>query len=213
VERRVHRSVDPEISPVGLAGAGRGEHSGAVTTTTASPRTATDTAIAVRGLTKTYGTTKALDGIDLEVRRGEVFALLGPNGAGKTTAVEILEGFRRRDGGEVDVLGEDPQRAGQPWRARVGIVLQSTPSAEELTVEEILRHFATFYPRPRPLDDVVAAVGLETKRSTRIRHLSGGQRRRVDVALGIIGSPELVFLDEPTTGFDPEARREYWRLI
>ncbi|HSK55626.1 MAG TPA: ABC transporter ATP-binding protein [Jiangellales bacterium] len=175
--------------------------------------TATETAISVRGLTKTYGDVLAVDGVDLAVRRGEVFALLGPNGAGKTTTVEILEGYRRRDAGEVSVLGADPERAGTSWRARIGIVLQTAPSAEELTVTELLGHFSTFYPRPRPVAEVVDAVGLQEKRRTRVRHLSGGQRRRLDVALGILGRPELLFLDEPTTGFDPEARREFWGLI
>jgi ABC-2 type transport system ATP-binding protein len=175
--------------------------------------TVTETAISVRGLTKTYGDVLAVDGVDLAVRRGEVFALLGPNGAGKTTTVEILEGYRRRDAGEVSVLGADPERAGTSWRARIGIVLQTAPSAEELTVAELLGHFSTFYPRPRPVAEVVEAVGLQEKRRTRVRHLSGGQRRRLDVALGILGRPELLFLDEPTTGFDPEARREFWGLI
>jgi ABC-2 type transport system ATP-binding protein len=175
--------------------------------------TATETAISVRGLTKTYEEVRAVDGVDLEVHRGEVFALLGPNGAGKTTTVEILEGYRRRDAGAVSVLGADPEGAGAAWRARIGIVLQTAPSAEELTVTELLGHFATFYPRPRSVDEVIAAVGLQEKRRTRVRHLSGGQRRRLDVALGILGRPELLFLDEPTTGFDPEARREFWELI
>ena len=175
--------------------------------------TATETAISVRGLTKTYEEVRAVDGVDLEVRRGEVFALLGPNGAGKTTTVEILEGYRRRDAGAVSVLGADPERAGAAWRARIGIVLQTAPSAEELTVTELLGHFATFYPRPRSVAEVIEAVGLQEKRRTRVRHLSGGQRRRLDVALGILGRPELLFLDEPTTGFDPEARREFWELV
>ncbi|HSK26259.1 MAG TPA: ABC transporter ATP-binding protein [Jiangellales bacterium] len=180
---------------------------------TTDVHTATRTAISVRGLSKAYGDLRAVDGIDLEVRPGEVFALLGPNGAGKTTTVEILEGYRRRDAGDVSVLGADPERADAAWRARIGIVLQTAPAAEELTVQEVLRHFATFYPAPRAVDEVVAAVGLEEKRRTRIRQLSGGQRRRLDVALGILGRPELLFLDEPTTGFDPEARREFWELI
>jgi ABC-2 type transport system ATP-binding protein len=175
--------------------------------------TTTGTAISVRGLTKTYEEVRAVDGVDLEVHRGEVFALLGPNGAGKTTTVEILEGYRRRDAGAVSVLGADPEGAGAAWRARIGIVLQTAPSAEELTVTELLGHFATFYPRPRSVDEVIAAVGLQEKRRTRVRHLSGGQRRRLDVALGILGRPDLLFLDEPTTGFDPEARREFWDLI
>ena len=180
---------------------------------TTDVHTATRTAISVRGLSKAYGDLRAVDGIDLEVRPGEVFALLGPNGAGKTTTVEILEGYRRRDAGDVSVLGADPERADAAWRARIGIVLQTAPAAEELTVQEVLRHFATFYPAPGAVDEVVAAVGLEEKRRTRIRQLSGGQRRRLDVALGILGRPELLFLDEPTTGFDPEARRDFWELI
>jgi ABC-2 type transport system ATP-binding protein len=142
-----------------------------------------------------------------------VFALLGPNGAGKTTTVEILEGFRHRDGGEVSVLGIDPGRPSPDWRARIGIVLQTTGGHDELTVEELVRHFAGYYPDARDPDAVMHAVGLDEKRRTRARHLSGGQRRRLDVALGILGRPEVLFLDEPTTGFDPQARREFWGLI
>jgi ABC-2 type transport system ATP-binding protein len=167
----------------------------------------------VRGLVKRYGDVTAVGGVDVDIHAGEVFALLGPNGAGKTTTVEILEGYRRRDGGEVRVLGEDPERAGPDWRSRLGIVLQSTTESAELTVEELVRHFARYYPRPRDPDEVIAAVGLETKRRTRSTALSGGQRRRLDVALGIVGHPELLFLDEPTTGFDPEARRSFWELV
>ncbi|HEX3778896.1 MAG TPA: ABC transporter ATP-binding protein [Pseudonocardiaceae bacterium] len=170
-------------------------------------------AIALRGLRKTYGDRVAVDGIDLSVGRGEVFALLGPNGAGKTTTVEILEGHRDRDGGEVSVLGVDPAHAGRDWRARIGIVLQEGRDAAELTVAEMVAHFATLYPTPRAAATVIDLVGLTDKAGARIRTLSGGQRRRVDVALGIIGSPELLFLDEPTTGFDPEARRQFWDLI
>ena len=169
--------------------------------------------IEVRGLRKTYGSTTAVDGIDLAVEPGEVFALLGPNGAGKTTTVEILEGHRRRDGGEVAVLGEDPGTAGRRWRARIGVVLQTATDAAELTVRESVRHYARYYPRRRDPDELIAAVGLEGKAGDRVRTLSGGQRRRLDVALGIVGRPELVFLDEPTTGFDPEARRQFWELI
>ena len=172
-----------------------------------------EAAITVRGLVKRYGDLTAVGGIDVDIPAGEVFALLGPNGAGKTTTVEILEGFRLRDGGEVRVLGEDPQRAGRDWRTRIGIVLQSTTESAELTVEELVRHFARYYPRPRDPDEVIAAVGLEEKRRTRSSALSGGQRRRLDVALGIVGRPELLFLDEPTTGFDPEARRSFWDLV
>jgi ABC-2 type transport system ATP-binding protein len=171
------------------------------------------TAIRVRGLRKRYGDHQAVGGVDLHVERGEIFALLGPNGAGKTTTVEILEGHRRRDSGEVTVLGEDPGSAGRDWRARLGIVLQTATDAAELTVTETVRHFAKYYPRPRDVDDVIDLCGLRQKAKARIKSLSGGQRRRLDVALGIIGSPELVFLDEPTTGFDPEARRQFWGLI
>jgi ABC-2 type transport system ATP-binding protein len=172
-----------------------------------------DTAVRVSGLRKRYQGTTAIDGIDLEIGRGEIFALLGPNGAGKTTTVEILEGFRRRDSGTVQVLGEDPGRAGRRWRARIGIVLQLAAGQPELTVREMIAHFAAFYPRPRDPDEVIELVGLADKAAARIGTLSGGQARRVDVALGIIGRPELLFLDEPTTGFDPQARRQFWDLI
>ena len=183
------------------------------------PRAGTSApAIEVRGLTKRYtqggGTVKqAVDGLDLTVERGEIFAVLGPNGAGKTTTVEILEGFRKRDGGQVQVLGEDPTLAGRAWRSRIGVVLQDSRDQAELTVRELVRHFATFYPAPRDPEEVIGAVGLEEKASTRARQLSGGQRRRLDVALGIVGDPELLFLDEPTTGFDPQARRSFWELV
>jgi ABC-2 type transport system ATP-binding protein len=170
-------------------------------------------AVEVRGLRKRYGTKQAVDGIDLRVEVGEIFAVLGPNGAGKTTTVEILEGFRRRDAGEVRVLGVDPQTAGRAWRSRIGVVLQDSRDQAELTVTEIVRHFATFYPAPRDPDEVIDAVGLRPKARTRTRQLSGGQRRRLDVALGIVGRPEVLFLDEPTTGFDPEARRSFWDLV
>ncbi|MBK7624150.1 MAG: ABC transporter ATP-binding protein [Kineosporiaceae bacterium] len=171
------------------------------------------TAITVRGLVKTYSGVRAVDDLDLEVMEGEIFALLGPNGAGKTTTVEILEGYRRRDGGTVSVLGEDPQHAGRDWRGRIGIVLQTSQESAELTVVEIVRHFAGYYPDSRDPDQVIDAVGLTAKRNARMRTLSGGQRRRLDVALGIVGSPGLLFLDEPTTGFDPQARRSFWDLI
>lgn len=177
---------------------------------TASPEAP---AVRVRGLRKDYGGTAAVDGIDLDIARGETFALLGPNGAGKSTTIEILEGYRLRTAGEVSVLGEDPARGELDWKARLGIVLQSVSEPGRYTVREQLAHFARFYPNPRDVDEVIAAVGLESKARTRIAKLSGGQRRRVDVALGIIGRPELLFLDEPTTGFDPEARREFWNLI
>ncbi|MBE1484763.1 ABC transporter ATP-binding protein [Plantactinospora soyae] len=170
-------------------------------------------AISVRGLRKAYGETTAVDGVDLAVSRGEVFALLGPNGAGKTTTIEILEGYRRRDAGEVSVLGIDPDRADDQWRTRVGIVLQGTGEFDDLTVAEVVHHFAGFYPEPDDPDKVIDRVGLADKAKARTHALSGGQKRRLDVALGIIGRPELLFLDEPTTGFDPEARREFWELI
>ncbi len=170
-------------------------------------------AIEVRGLEKAYGELRAVDGVDLRVRTGQCVALLGPNGAGKTTTTEILEGYRRRDSGDVRVLGADPEHAGRAWRARLGIVLQQVSDLSELTVRESVRHFAGYYPDPRPVDEVIEWVGLAEKADSRGRTLSGGQRRRLDVALGIVGRPELLFLDEPTTGFDPEARREFWSLI
>ncbi|MFC1399826.1 MULTISPECIES: ABC transporter ATP-binding protein [Streptacidiphilus] len=185
----------------------------------------TDTAIRARGLRKTYrdGRTRrdgghrsvvALDGVDLDVRVGEIFALLGPNGAGKTTATEIFEGFRERDeGGELTVLGTDPGRADAAWRQRIGIVLQEAAGFDLLTVEEVLRNFAGYYRAPRPVDEVLEAVGLTAKRRSRTGTLSGGQRRRLDVGLGILGAPDLLFLDEPTTGFDPEVRRQFWDLV
>lgn len=171
------------------------------------------TAIRVRSVRKTYDDVVAAEHVDLDVHRGEVFALLGPNGAGKTTLVEILEGYRRRDAGTVSVLGHDPARATLEWRARIGIVLQQVGDHLDLNVGEVIRHFAAYYPRPRDPDDVLAAVGLDDRRDSRVSRLSGGLRRRLDVGLGILGDPELLFLDEPTTGFDPEARREFWRLI
>jgi ABC-2 type transport system ATP-binding protein len=175
--------------------------------------TLADSAVSVHGLRKSYGERTAVDGVDLDIPRGEVFALLGPNGAGKTTTVEILEGYRSRDAGEVSVLGVDPADATPQWRARVGIVLQSVTDLSELTVTETVRHFAGYYPRPRDPDEVIATVGLTGSATQRTRLLSGGQRRRLDVALGILGRPELLFLDEPTTGFDPAARRQFWDLV
>ncbi|HEX8005059.1 MAG TPA: ABC transporter ATP-binding protein [Trebonia sp.] len=174
---------------------------------------ATGWAVWAHGLRKRYGGTAAVSGIDLEIAPGEVFALLGPNGAGKTTTLEILEGYRDRDGGEVSVLGTDPQRAGRAWRARIGIVLQLAADAPELTVAEMVGHFAGFYPSPRRPAEVIDMVGLTGKARSRIHTLSGGQLRRLDVALGLIGDPELLFLDEPTTGFDPAARRAFWEVI
>jgi ABC-2 type transport system ATP-binding protein len=171
------------------------------------------TAISVRGLRKSYGALEAVRGIDFEVARGEVFGLLGPNGAGKTTTVEILEGYRKRDAGEVEVFETDPATAGGAWRERIGVVLQSSAMYETLTVAESLRLFAGYYDRPRPVDEVVELVGLEEKRDDRVRRLSGGQRRRLDLGLALVGDPELIFLDEPTTGFDPRARRQAWDTI
>ncbi|MER5762341.1 ABC transporter ATP-binding protein [Streptomyces sp. NPDC002082] len=173
----------------------------------------TQNAVEVRGLRKQYGEVTAVDGLDLTIRRGEVFGLLGPNGAGKSTTVEILQGHRERDGGEVLVLGADPATAGRAWRSRVGIVWQDESAPAELTVRETVEHFARYYPAPRDPAEVIALVGLEQKRDQRVKSLSGGQRRRLDVALGVIGDPELLLLDEPTTGFDPAARRQFWDLI
>ncbi len=164
-------------------------------------------AIEVKGLRKTYGSLEAVAGIDLRVERGEVFALLGPNGAGKTTAVEILEGHRARSGGEVSVLGFDPEKGEADFKRRIGIVLQETGVEPYLTVEETVELYRGYYPHPRPLNDVLNLVGLTEQRSIRVRLLSGGQQRRLDVAVGLAGDPDLLFLDEPTTGFDPAARR------
>lgn len=172
-----------------------------------------ETVIRTSGVRKTYRATTALDGVDLHVTRGEVFALLGPNGAGKTTAIEICEGYRGRDAGEVHVLGHDPGKPSRAWRCRIGLMLQSTDDLPELGVAEIIRHFARYYPRPREPEAVIEQVGLTDKADVRVRKLSGGQRRRLEVALSIVGDPELLFLDEPTTGFDPEARRQFWGLI
>jgi ABC-2 type transport system ATP-binding protein len=172
-----------------------------------------DAVISIRGLRKTYGKLEAVRGIDLEVERGEIFAFLGPNGAGKTTTVEILEGYRRRTAGEVDVLGADPASAGRDWRERIGIVLQESEMHPELTVREALAMFAGYYGAPRPVDETVERVGLQEKADARAGTLSGGQRRRLDVGLALVGDPELLFLDEPTTGFDPSARRRAWDVI
>jgi ABC-2 type transport system ATP-binding protein len=170
-------------------------------------------AIVISDLRKTYGQREVLHGLSFTVETGEVFALLGPNGAGKTTTVEILEGYRRRDGGEVRVLGEDPGRGGHAFKARIGIVLQSSAVYHLLSVRELVALFAGYYPRPRPPDEVIELVGLAEQRDARVRTLSGGQLRRLDLALALVGDPELVFLDEPTTGFDPAARRQAWETI
>ena len=169
--------------------------------------------VTVHGLTKQYGELNAVSGVDLTINQGEIFSLLGPNGAGKTTTVEILEGFRKRSSGSVSVLGVDPNNGDSDWRNRLGIVHQNTHAVGDLSVSEMVSHFAKYYQNPRNADEVISAVGLDEKRASLIRNLSGGQRRRLDVALGIIGNPELLFLDEPTTGFDPEARRQFWDLI
>ncbi len=171
------------------------------------------TAISVRGLRKSYDGIEAVSGISFEVAVGEVFGLLGPNGAGKTTTVEILEGYRKRDAGEVDVLGFDPGRAETAFRERIGIVLQSAESWPNLTVREMHRVFAGYYARPRDIDEVIELVGLHEKRDARVKTLSGGQKRRLDLGIALVGDPELVFLDEPTTGFDPAARRNAWDLV
>ena len=170
-------------------------------------------AISVRNLRKDYGSVHALTGIDLDIERGEVFAMLGPNGAGKTTLTEILEGYRRRSHGDATVLNVDPAEGDRMWRARLGIVLQSTYSFADLAVEEVVEYFRRFYPAPLPLDALIDLAGLEEKRHARCGTLSGGQRRRVDLAIGMAGDPELIFLDEPTTGFDPEARRHTWDVV
>ena len=172
--------------------------------------------IEVKGLKKSYGDLQAVRGLDLQIEAGEIFSLLGPNGAGKTTTVEILEGFRTRDSGTVSVLGVDPQIKGHEsriWRNRIGIVLQNSADAGDLSVGETVEHFSNYYSDPLDVQEVIHSVGLDEKQGALIRTLSGGQRRRLDVALGIIGNPELLFLDEPTTGFDPQARRAFWSLI
>ena len=170
-------------------------------------------AISVTGLVKRYGDHQVVDGLDLEVQQGEVFAFLGKNGAGKTTTTEILEGYRTRDGGDVSVLGEDPATAGAEWRAKLGIVLQESRPLGALTVKETLRLYAAYFPNPHTVDKVIHLVGLEEQINQRAGRLSGGQVRRLDVGIALIGRPELVFLDEPTTGFDPEARRQFWDVI
>jgi ABC-2 type transport system ATP-binding protein len=172
-----------------------------------------ESAIEVRGLRKTYADFEAVRGIDFSVQRGEIFGLLGPNGAGKTTTVEILEGYRQRTGGEVSVLGFDPGERPRALRARIGIVLQSTGLYRHIRISEAVSHFASMYPHSRDVEEVIALVGLEGKADALVRTLSGGQMRRLDLALALIGDPELIFLDEPTTGFDPAARRTAWGTI
>jgi ABC-2 type transport system ATP-binding protein len=169
--------------------------------------------ITVAGLHKSYGRHEAVKGIDFEVAAGEIFGLLGTNGAGKTTTIEILEGYRRRSAGDVQVLGLDPSRPTRAWRERIGLVLQESEVDPVYTVREIVGMFARYYTKPRNVDDTITLVGLHEQRDTRVGQLSGGQKRRVDVALGIVGDPDLVFLDEPTTGFDPQARRDAWNMI
>jgi ABC-2 type transport system ATP-binding protein len=170
-------------------------------------------AISVRGLWKAYGDLAAVRGIDFEIEEGEVFGLLGPNGAGKTTTVEILEGYRRRDGGEVTVLGHDPQDPGPEFRERIGVVLQQSELWANLSVRETHRVFAGYYEHPRDIDEVIELVGLSGKRDARVKTLSGGQKRRLDLGVALVGDPDLLFLDEPTTGFDPAARRAAWEMI
>jgi ABC-2 type transport system ATP-binding protein len=175
---------------------------------------AMETAIAVHGLKRSFGDVEAVAGVDLEVGHGEIFAFLGPNGAGKTTTIEILEGFGERDCGEVEVLGVDPARAGSDWRQKVGIVMQESPGEQELTVRECMELYAGLYRRPRGVEETLDLVGLDDEaRAKHATALSGGQRRRLDVALALIGDPELIFLDEPTTGFDPAARRDAWKML
>ena len=170
-------------------------------------------AIVVRDLRKAYRGTEALRGVSFEIAEGEVFGLLGPNGAGKTTTVEILEGYRSRDGGEVSVLGHDPARAERPFRERIGVVLQQSQMFQNLTVRELHAMFAGYYERPRDAEEVIALVGLANKAADRVKTLSGGQKRRLDLGIALVGDPDLVFLDEPTTGFDPAARRAAWAMV
>jgi ABC-2 type transport system ATP-binding protein len=205
-----------------IAAARRPNVAGMETTAQIRPQTAApnldsrpraEAAISVRGLSKSFGEVEAVKGIDLEVGHGEIFAFLGPNGAGKTTTVEILEGFQKADGGEVAVLGEEPAGAPQSWRERVGIVMQESPGEVELKVRECMELYAGLYANPRPIDETLDLVGLRESEDKLANYLSGGQRRRLDVALALIGDPDLLFLDEPTTGFDPAARRDAWEML
>ena len=180
---------------------------------TLAPRPEREPVIAVRGLQKRYGETEAVRGVDLAVGRGEIFAFLGPNGAGKTTTVEILEGYRRRDGGEVDVLGRDPRAPTRGWRSRIGVVLQTCAVQPELTVGELLSLYGGYYPQPLRVEETLELVGLRDERDRRAGSLSGGQQRRLDVGLALVGDPDLLFLDEPTTGFDPSARHHAWEVV
>jgi ABC-2 type transport system ATP-binding protein len=177
------------------------------------PAAEADLAVSARGLTKRYGATQVLHGIDLEIRSGELLAVVGPNGAGKTTLVEILEGYRKRDAGVVKVLGADPAQPTSQWRARIGIVLQTCELPPELTVWELVERFAGYYPQPRPVGETLELVGLSDRRDARAGTLSGGQQRRLDVAMALVGDPDLLFLDEPTTGFDPSARHQAWAVV
>jgi ABC-2 type transport system ATP-binding protein len=198
-EGRCNLAVAMVVAADRTAGVGGGEDSGAV--------------IEVSGLRMAYNGFEAVRGIDLQVRRGEIFTFLGPNGAGKTTTVEILEGHRKRTGGDVQVLGEDPEHADRKWRSQVGVVLQQSRVEPDLTVRECLEMYAGYYPAPRSVPEVIDLVGLDKKAEVRCGLLSGGQQRRMDVALALVGNPELIFLDEPTTGFDPSARRAAWEMI
>src|SRR5215218_1383409 len=214
---RVLRSVDGGTHGSTVPRRPRRRQARLMTTTEMTPlrlgTRGSECAVTVRGLEKRYGGRAVLDGLDLEVRRGECFALLGPNGAGKTTTIELLEGVRRRDAGEVRVLGEDPAGAGRGWRDRIGVVSQGEGAGQALSVRETLDHFAGYHGHSRATGELLAAVGLEESAAVRVERLSGGQRRRLAVALGVQGRPELLFLDEPTTGMDPVARRQFWELI